>query len=133
MVINDYLKHNGGVVKPLSDDDPILDKLSRNDVLCLGLCYTYSPPKLRPWEKPKSRVGISSVYDVGQVVCGYFSVWCDEKKDYVKVDENTVVRNGDKYVYFAPCDSANLKGWKDVSGEFELDFYLYNVKIKVKC
>ena len=133
MILNDYLKHYGGVVKSLSIDDPILDKLSKNDVLCLGLCYSYSPPKLRPWEKPKNKVAISSVYDVGQVVCGEFSVWCDEKQEYVKVNENTVVRNGDKYIYFVPCNSANMKGWKEVSGEFELDFYLYNVKIKVKC
>lgn len=132
MLINDYLINHGGDERLVSDAC-LLNKLNNNDILCLGLCYSFSPPKLRKWEKPKNDVAISSVYDVRQVVCGDFSVWCDEKQEYVKVDENTVVRNGDKYVYFVPCNSANMKGWKEVTGEFELDFYLYKTNIKVKC
>lgn len=133
MIVNSYLKNIGGNERLLTNDDPIIERLNKNDVLCLSLCYSYSPPKLRKWEKPKNDVALSSMYDVGQVVCGEFSVWCDEKNDFVKVDENTVIRVGDKYVWFVPCNSGNLNGWKEVSGEFELDFYLYKTTIKVKC
>jgi hypothetical protein len=132
MIINSYLVQNGGNEK-LVNDNNLLEKLNNNNILCLSLCYSYSPPKLRKWEKPKHDVAISSVYDVGQVVSGDFSVWCDEKQEYVNVNENTVIRNGDKYIYFVPCFSDNMKGWKEVTGEFELNFYLYNTKIKVKC
>ena len=114
-------------------DVSIIDRLKNDDILCLSLCYSFSPPKLRKWEKPNNKVAISSVYDVGEVVCGDFSVWCDEKQEYVKVDENTVVRNGNKYIYFVPCHSSNMRGWKEVTGEFELNFYLYKIKIKVNC
>lgn len=132
MFINSYLIHYGGDAHLVSDEC-LLNKLKNNEILCLGLCYSFSPPELRKWEKPDNKVAISSVYDVGQVICGEFSVWCDEKQDYVKVDENTVVRNGNKYIYFVPCYSSNMRGWKEVNGEFELDFYLYKTKIKVKC
>lgn len=133
MIINSYLKNIGGNERLLPNNDPIIERLANNDVLCLCLCYSFKSPKLRKWEKPKNDVALSSMYDVGQVVCGEFSVWCEEKKEYVKVDENTVVRVGDKYVWFVPCNSSNLKGWKEVSGEFELNFYLHKTKVKVKC
>lgn len=132
MFINSYILHEGGQVND-TPDNTIVDKLKNNQVLSLCLCYSFSPPKLRKWEKPNNKVAISSVYDVGEVVYGDFSVWCDEKQEYVKVDENTVVRNGNKYIYFVPCHSSNMRGWKEVTGEFELNFYLYKIKIKVKC
>ena len=133
MIINSYILHNGGQVQEIEPNDPVVNQLANNELLCLGICYDYSYPDLKPWGKIKHDVAISSMYDVGEVICGDFSVWCDEKQDYVKVDENTVVRNGNKYIYFVPCHSSNMRGWKEVTGEFELNFYLYKIKIKVKC
>ena len=82
MFINSYLIHHGGDAHLVSDEC-LLNKLKNNKILCLSLCYSFSPPELRKWEKPDNKVAISSVYDVGQVICGEFSVWCDEKQDYV--------------------------------------------------
>lgn len=135
MLINDYLIHDGGVINEIDKNDRRLSLLSSDDILCLSIMYSYSPPKLKPWNEynVKRGNGLSTVYGVGQVICGEFEVFCEERGDFVRVDENTVIRVGDKYVYFTPARSSCYKGWKEVSGEFDLNFSLLKTKIRVKC
>lgn len=97
--------------------------------------YSYSKPsRFAKWDEPLRGLGNNRHYDLAELVSSDLSVWCDEKEEYVQIAEGVVVKVGDKYVWFSPCDGMPDDRFYEVKGEFELIFdYLNGLKLKVKA
>lgn len=97
-------------------------------------CYSYSrPSKFRSWKEGPGKIYNEQYYDISELVSSDFSVWCDERQEYVPIAEGVVVKNGEKYIWFAPSDVLESDSFREVHGEFELTFHYSDLKLKVKA
>ena len=125
MITNKFVKIIGGESKEIQSPDKSQ---------LLSPTYSFSPPKhWNSWTEELKGNGVEHFYELFELVDGDFSVWCDEKKEYVPISEGVYVKVGNKYVWFEPCYTMREDFFKEVHGEFELNLIYSNLKLKVKA
>lgn len=125
MIINHNVRVKGAELHSCSPPKSVL----------VSPTYSYSKPSRFPkWDEPLRGLGNNRHYDLAELVSSDLSVWCDDKQEYVQIAEGVVVKVGDMYVWFSPCDGMPDDRFYEVKGEFELIFdYLRGLKLKVKA
>lgn len=125
MIINHNVRVKGAELQRCSPPKSVL----------VSPTYSYSiPSRFSKWDEPLRGLGNNRHYDLAELVSSDLSVWCDEKQEYVQIAEGVVVKVGDKYVWFSPCDGMPDDRFYEVKGEFELFFdYTNGLKLKVKA
>ena len=125
MFVNKFVKIIGGDTKDIS---------TPNKTYLFSPTYSFSPPKRwNSWaEEPKGN-GVEHFYELFELVDGDFSVWCDERKDFVPISEGVYAKVGNKYVWFEPCYMMLDDSFREVHGEFELNFIYSKLRLKVKA
>ena len=96
--------------------------------------YKY-PTRFGSWKEiPKCTCAIEKWYDFPSIMSSDCSVWDDEKQEYVQLGEGVVIKVGDRFVWFEPCELDVDNTYYEVKGEFKLVFdYFCNLKLKVKA
>lgn len=102
--------------------------------LSLGLSLQ-PPKKFSSWDKiPRLLDGREKFYDFTELFSGDFSVFCEEKNEYVQIKEGAYVKVGKYYVWFDPCEVIDDDKFYEVKGDCELVlYYSDNLKLKVKA
>ena len=93
------------------------------------------PTKFKSWKNYEDKgLGVDHFYYFPSIMSADCSVWCDDKQEYVQIGECVVIKVGDKFVWFEPCEVEKDDNYYEVKGEVELIFdYFCNLKIKVKA
>lgn len=93
------------------------------------------PTRFGSWKEiPKCTCAIEKWYDFPSIMSSDCSVWDDEKQEYVQLGEGVVIKVGNRFVWFEPCELDGDDTFFEVNGEFELVFdYFCNLKLKVKA
>lgn len=114
MIINQHILLKGGVEKKVYPPDvPFLFRSNFSH---------QKPEKFNSWKVlPKLLVSKDNLYDFTGLVGGDFSIWCEDKNEYVQIKEGVYVKVGKYYVWFEPCEIVQDDRFRDVKGEFELN------------
>jgi hypothetical protein len=127
MLVNQHVKVNGAECKSAP-------KSKEKLYLSLGMSLSV-PKRFNSWDKiPRLLDGREKFYDFTELFSGDFSVFCEEKNEYVQIKEGSYAKVGKYYVWFEPCEVIDDDRFREVNGEFELIlYYTDNLKLKVKA
>lgn len=126
MIVNQNIRVKGAELVKASD---------LNKRFCSPTFSYKMPTKFKSWDNYVEKgLGVDHFYYFPSIMSVDCSVWCDEKQEYVQIGEGVVIKVGDKFVWFEPCEIEKDDNYYEVKGEVELMFdYFCNLKLKVKA
>ena len=126
MIVNQNIRVKGAELVKTSE---------LNKQFCSPTFSYKMPTKFKSWENHEDKgLGVDHFYYFPSIMSSDCSVWCDKKQEYVQLGEGVVVKVGNKFVWFEPCEKELDDNYYEVRGEVELIFdYFCNLKLKVKA